>query len=82
MNENRLKKLLNQIKEGRVKKVIIEYPDRLARFGYEYLKAYGVELDIIHPKEMGELQKELAEDLIAIVSSFAARIYGHRSRKK
>jgi putative resolvase len=88
VNENRrgLKKLLNQIKEGRVKKVIIEYPDRLARFGYEYLKfildAYGVELEIIHPKEMGELQKELADDLIAIVSSFAARIYGHRSRKK
>jgi putative resolvase len=88
VNENRrgLKKLLNQVKEGRVKKVIIEYPDRLARFGYEYLKfildAYGVELEIIHPKEMSELQKELAEDLIAIVSSFAARIYGHRSRKK
>lgn len=88
VNENRrgLKKLLNQIKEGRVKKVIIEYPDRLARFGYEYLKfildTYGVELEIIHPKEMGELQKELAEDLIAIVSSFAARIYDHRNRKK
>jgi putative resolvase len=88
VNENRrgLRKLLNQVKEGRVKKVIIEYPDRLARFGYEYLKfildAYGVELEIIHPKETEELQKELAEDLIAIVSSFAARIYGHRSRKK
>src|SRR5215207_1242109 len=87
VNKNRrgLKKLLNLVKEGRVKKVIIEYPDRLARFGYEYLKfildAYEVELEIIHPQEMGELQKELAEDLIAIVSSFAARIYGHRSRK-
>jgi putative resolvase len=88
INEKRrgLKKLLAQVKEGRVKKVIIEYPDRLARFGYEYLKfildAYGVELESLNPKETGELQKELAEDLIAIVSSFAARIYGHRSRKK
>ncbi len=88
VNENRrgLKKLLNQVKAGHVKKVIIEYPDRLARFGYEYLKfildAYGVELEILHPKETGEIQKELAEDLIAIVASFAARIYGHRSKKK
>jgi putative resolvase len=88
VNENRrgLKKLLNQIKEGHVKKVMIEYPDRLARFGYEYLKfildAYGVELEILHPQETEELQKELAEDLIAIVSSFAGRIYGHRGQKK
>lgn len=68
------------------KKVVIKYPDRLAQFGYEYLKfileAYGVEIEIMHPKETGEIQKELAEDLIAIVSSFAARIYEHRSQKR
>jgi len=42
INEKRkgLKKLLNKVKRGEVKKVVIEYPDRLARFGYEYLKFF------------------------------------------
>jgi len=50
VNENRrgLLKLLNKIKRGEVEKVVIEYPDRLARFGFEYLKffmeSFGVEL--------------------------------------
>jgi predicted site-specific integrase-resolvase len=36
VNENRrgLLKLLNKIKRGEVQKVVIEYPDRLARFGF------------------------------------------------
>ncbi|AEM79411.1 IS607 family transposase [Thermoanaerobacter wiegelii] len=82
VNENRrgLLKLLNKIKRGEVEKVVIEYPDRLARFGFEYLKffmeSFGVELIVLNGKENEEdANKELAEDLIAIVTSFAARIY-------
>jgi len=91
VNEKRrgLKKLLNKVRRGDVKKVVIEYPDRLARFGYEYLKffleSFGVELVIINGngKENEEdRHKELAEDLIAIVTSFAARVYGPRGGKK
>jgi len=89
VNEKRggLKKLLNKVKRGEVKKVVIEYPDRLARFGYEYLKFFlessGVELVIVNGKENEEdRHRELAEDLIAIVTFFAARIYGSREGKK
>lgn len=74
VNENRrgLRKLLNKIKRGEVSKVVIEYPDRLARFGYEYLKffmeSYGVELIVINGKENEEdLNRELAQDLITII---------------
>ncbi|EIW00556.1 IS607 family transposase [Thermoanaerobacter siderophilus] len=88
VNENRrgLLKLLNKIKRGEVEKVVIEYPDRLARFGFEYLKffmeSFGVELIVLDGKENEEdINKELAEDLIAIVTSFAARIYGQRSKE-
>ena len=37
VNENRrgLSELLNMVRRGKVSKVIIEYRDRLARFGYE-----------------------------------------------
>ena len=77
---------MNKIKKGEVEKVVIEYPDRLARFGFKYLKffmeSFGVELIVLNGKENEEdVNKELAEDLIAIVTSFAAKIYGQRSKK-
>lgn len=88
VNENRrgLQKILNMVKRGEVERVVIEYPDRLARFGFHYLKeffdGFGVELVVINGKE-GEKERvqELMEDLVAIVSSFAARIYGQRGAK-
>lgn len=89
VNENRrgLRKLLVRLRRGDVKRVIVEYPDRLARFGYEYLKffmeTFGVELIIVNGEEnIDDVNKELAEDLIAIVTSFSARMYGSRGRKK
>ncbi|WP_025748139.1 IS607 family transposase [Caldicoprobacter faecalis] len=89
VNENRrgLLKLLNKIKRGEVQKVVIEYPDRLARFGFEYLKffmeSFGVELIVLNGEENEQdVNKELAEDLIAIVTSFAARIYGQKGGKR
>jgi predicted site-specific integrase-resolvase len=88
VNENRrgLQKLLNMVKRGEVERVVIEYPDRLARFGFHYLKeffdGFGVKLIVINGRE-GEKERvqELMEDLVAIVSSFAARIYGQRGSK-
>jgi predicted site-specific integrase-resolvase len=88
VNENRrgLQKLLNMVKRGEVERVVVEYPDRLARFGFHYLKeffdGFGVELIVINGRE-GEKERvqELAEDLVAIVSSFAAKIYGQRGAK-
>ncbi len=89
VNENRkgLKKLLNAVKNGKVKRIIIEYPDRLARFGFEYLKffieTFGVELVVVNGKEnIEDINQELAEDLVAIVTSFSARIYGKRDGKR
>ena len=89
VNENRrgLQKLLNKVKRGKVRKVIVEYPDRLARFGFNYLKVFfeshGVELVVINDnKHEEDRMRELAEDLIAIVTSFAARVYGSHGGKR
>lgn len=88
VNENRrgLQKLLNMVKRGEVERVVVEYPDRLARFGFHYLKeffdGFGVELIVINGREEEkERVQELVEDLVAIVSSFAAKIYGQRGAK-
>ena len=73
-------------------RVLIEYSDRLARFGYKYLGAYfsacGLQLEILEEPESfnsssstGLNQEELVKDLIAIVTSFSARLYGSRGAK-
>ena len=87
VNENRrgLLKVLNRAKNGELERVVVEYEDRLARFGLEYirrfLEAFGVELLVLNGKESEEVHRELGEDLVAVVSSFAARIYGRRGAR-
>jgi len=39
-------------------------------------------VETIDSEEIKEHQQELVEDLIAIITSFAGRIYGARSHKK
>lgn len=47
------------------------------------MKSFGVELIVLNRKQNEEdVNIELAEGLIAIVTSFAARIYGQRGGKK
>ena len=83
INENRkeLKKLLDFIKENNQSIVLIEYKDRLARFGFQYLEKYiqdfGSTIEVVEEIEKGD-EKDLVEDLIAITTSFSARIYGKR----
>jgi len=63
INENRkgIKSLLSIIQEEPIHYLVIEYKDRLARFGYNYLESYckshGVEIIIIEQQEIKELNK-------------------------
>jgi len=81
-----LNKLFQLVNEGEGDVVVITYRDRLARFGFRYLEAYfashGVRIEAIFGEEPKDMGQELVEDLIAIVTSFAGRLYGMRSRKK
>lgn len=87
LNENRrgLKRLLTAIHHQELDRVIIEYKDRLARFGYTYLEelaqGHGVIVEVVEEVPEKGLQDELVEDLIAIVTSLAARLYGQRSKR-
>jgi putative resolvase len=88
VNENRpgLHRLLRMVRDGEVDVVVIEYKDRLARFGYRYLERYitdfGAELEVVEAQTPnGNTHEELVKDLIAIVTSFSARIYGARGAK-
>jgi len=88
LNESRkgLKNLFKLVESGEITKVVITYRDRLTRFGFKYLEQYfnshGVEIEVIFDDEGKTPEKELVEDLLAIVTSFAGKLYGARSHKK
>lgn len=87
INEKRkgMRKLLTLCFEGKVERVLIEYKDRLARFGYEYLdiifKNLEIEVEIIEAKEQ-KYEEELAEDIMKILTCYSARYYGKRGGRK
>jgi excisionase family DNA binding protein len=87
LNEGRrgLKKLIEVARRREIDAVVVAHEDRLTRFGFEYLKtlfnALGVELFVAFEEEPKDHRQELVEDFVEIVTSFAARIYGKRSRK-
>lgn len=84
LNENRkeLSRLLKTIANNEIDIVLIEYRDRLARFGYKYLKTFcqqfNVAIEEVDDRPGKEPQEELVGDMIAIVTSFSARLYGKR----
>ncbi len=81
-----LQRLLKLICEDKVAEVVITYEDRLTRFGQEYLETFftcfGVTLTVLDPGEEKTPQQELTDDLLALIASFSARLYGMRSPKQ
>lgn len=86
LNEKRrgMKKLFSLIESQAVDVVLIEYPDRLVRFGFPYLvQAFswrGVRLEVLEAPENLEPAAELVADLLMIVTVFSGRMYGHRAK--
>jgi len=88
LNDNRkqFKKLLKRVADQDVKRVVVEYKDRIARFGFEtfvgYCANFGVEVLVLQDAEPKEFEQEFAEDIVALVASFSARLYGRRGGRK
>jgi len=86
LNERRkgMKKLLALVGQQAVDVVLIEYPDRLVRFGFGYLEqAFAwkdVRLEVLDPPKHQEPTEELIQDMLTIVTVFAGRLYGHRAK--
>ena len=80
-----LSKLFNMVERREAGAVIVAFKDRLTRFGFRYLEryfaSYGVRIKVVNGEEPKDAYQELVEDLIALVSSFAGKLYGLRSRK-
>jgi putative resolvase len=75
-------KLMRLLRDSSIKIIAIEHKDRLMRFGYEYvesaLQSQGRSLIVVDDKE---LKDDLVEDMIAVLTSFCARLYGRTKAK-
>ncbi len=64
--------------------LLVEHKDRLTRFGFNYLKLLfelqGKQIEIINNAE--EEKEDLIQDFVAIIYSFAAKLYGLRRAKR
>ncbi|WP_226360853.1 IS607 family transposase [Pseudonocardia sp. ICBG1142] len=82
-----LKRALTACRGTRVGTLLVTHPDRLSRFGtglFEHVLAgQGTRVVYIGEDEVsgGSAEAELVRDMIAIVASFAGRLYGQRSAK-
>ncbi len=83
MNDNRpkLQQIFDNIADFDV--LIVENKDRLTRFGFNYIKnhieSHGKELVVIN--ENDDEKTDLVQDLVSIIYSFSARLYGSRRAK-
>jgi predicted site-specific integrase-resolvase len=81
-----LQRLLKLVREDKVSEIVVTYPDRLTRFGQEYLQvlfdSFGVTLTVLDSGEDKTAEQELTDDMLTLLASFSARLYGMRSHKQ
>lgn len=91
MSDTRTKllKLFDLVSKREINRVVVEHKDRLTRFNFnifkEFFKSHGVEIEVIEDVLPKSYEAELVEDMLSLMSSFTAKIYGKRSaenRKK
>ena len=61
--------------------LLVEHKDRLTRFGFRWFEALApFQIEVVNTAE--EATHDLMEDLVAIMTSVAARLYGKRRGRK
>jgi predicted site-specific integrase-resolvase len=74
--------LLDNVIGGNVSHVVVAHRDRLTRFGFDMLQhifdRFEVSLEVLSDDDVKEPARELAKDLLSIVTVFAARYHGSR----
>ena len=76
-------KLSRLLTDPTIGTLVVEHQDRLTRFGAEdirqLLETQGRHLEVLFPSETDD---ELVDDLVAVLSSMATRLYGRRTAKR
>lgn len=84
-NKKGLKELIELICSNSIERIVINYKDRLIRFGFEMIEhlcsIYNVEIEIINMTNDKTYEEELVDDVLSVITVFSARLYGSRSHK-
>jgi putative resolvase len=76
-------KLLGLLRDPGVGTIVLEHRDRLARFGVEYLEAaLAAQGRRLLGVDSAEVTDDLVRDMVEVLTSFCARVYGRRSAKR
>lgn len=77
--------IMDAVTRGEVNYLVIAHKDRLARFGFDLLahqcSANKTELLVLNQEHLSP-EREMVEDMLAIVHCFSARLYGLRNYRK
>jgi len=80
-----LKELIKLIETNQAERLVLNYKDRLLRFGseiiFEICKYRDIEVVVINDREEKSYEEELVEDVLSIITVFSAKLYGSRSKK-
>jgi putative resolvase len=82
INDNR-QKLLKLLAEPTMTVIVVEHKDRLTHFGFRYietlLEQQNRHVEVVNLADEG--REDLMEDLVSIIYSFCAHLYGLRRAK-
>jgi predicted site-specific integrase-resolvase len=84
LNDNRrqLHKLIDAVLKKEVNHIIVEYKDRLARYGFKFLmrffKGLGCTIEFLDEKATKDDNEELVQDVLSLFTCFSAKLYGRR----
>ncbi len=83
VNDNR-KQFLGLLADSTINVIVIEHKDQATRFGFAYLDTLLAQqnrrIEVVNLAENGT--EDLLTDLVSIISSFCARLYGQRPAKR
>ena len=77
--------LIDRICRGEISRLIVAHKDRLVRFGFELIRhicdEHDCELIVVNQIKLSS-EKEMVDDMFAIVHTFSCRLYGMRKYEK
>lgn len=83
VNDQR-KKLAALLTDSSWNVLVVEHKDRLTRFGFNYLVTLlplaGKRIEVVNQAE--DNKTDLVQDLVSVIYSFSARMYGQRRAKR
>lgn len=74
--------LRRQLADPDVGTVVAEHRDRLAHFGVEHIEAAAAQGRSIVGLEWGEVGDDVVRDMVEVLNSMCARLYGRRSARR